>query len=145
MATQVAFSSIDKIVDHKADVTQIKVGDDKESYFQLEECVQHINLNGYSTIALQFPDELMSYSAFVATQIKLKTKAKTFVLADTSYGSCCIDEVAASHYNADLIIHFGQSCLANTGKTPVLYIFGNEGIESEILLNRMHEQFSDSK
>ena len=122
MATQVAFSSIDKIVDHKADVTQIKVGDDKESYFQLEECVQHINLNGYSTIALQFPDELMSYSAFVATQIKLKTKAKTFVLADTSYGSCCIDEVAASHYNADLLYILVKVVLLTLEK-PQFYIY----------------------
>ena len=145
MATKVTFSSVDKIDEQKssvASVAQIRVGDQK-SYFQLDECVQHILQHGYSTIALQFPDELMSYSTFIATQIKLKTGAKAFVLADTSYGSCCIDEVAASHYNADLIIHFGQSCLANTGKIPVFYVFGNEEIKSEIFLVRMNEQFPE--
>ena len=26
--------------------------------------------------------------------------------------SCCIDEVAAEHVNADLIIHYGRACLS---------------------------------
>jgi len=35
-----------------------------------------------------------------------------FILGDTSYGSCCVDEVAASHIEADGIIHFGRACLS---------------------------------
>lgn len=143
MATKVAFSSVDKVTDHKADVCQTNAGEDPTSYFELNECIQHILQNGFTTIALQFPDELMSYCTFVSAQIKLQTKTKVFVLADTSYGSCCIDEVAASHYNADLIIHFGQSCLTNTGKIPVFYVFGNEIVDSEKFLTKMQEQFPE--
>ena len=36
---------------------------------------------------------------------------EVFVLGDTSYGQCCVDEVAAQHLNADAVIHFGHTCL----------------------------------
>lgn len=39
-----------------------------------------------------------------------------YILADTSYGSCCVDEVAAQHANCDLIVHFGFSCLSRSGQ-----------------------------
>ena len=39
-------------------------------------------------------------------------KIQFFILADTTYGSCCVDEVAANHANADLIVHYGRTCLS---------------------------------
>lgn len=30
-----------------------------------------------------------------------------FVTGDTSYGSCCVDEVSAKHLKADAIVHYG--------------------------------------
>lgn len=41
-----------------------------------------------------------------------------YILADTSYGSCCVDEVAAQHANCDLIVHYGFSCLSRSVKHP---------------------------
>lgn len=35
-----------------------------------------------------------------------------FVMADTTYGSCCVDEVGASHIDADCVIHYGHTCLS---------------------------------
>ena len=35
-----------------------------------------------------------------------------FVLGDTSYGACCVDEVAAQHLSADVIVHYGRTCLS---------------------------------
>lgn len=32
-----------------------------------------------------------------------------FVTGDTSYGSCCVDEVSAQHLKADAIIHYGEN------------------------------------
>lgn len=31
-----------------------------------------------------------------------------FVTGDTSYGSCCVDEVSAQHLKADAIVHYGE-------------------------------------
>jgi diphthamide biosynthesis enzyme Dph1/Dph2-like protein len=35
----------------------------------------------------------------------------TAILADTSYNPCCVDEIAAAHWEADAIIHYGPACL----------------------------------
>ena len=45
------------------------------------------------------------------------------ILADTSYGSCCIDEIAAEHVEAEAVIHYGRACLSPTARLPVLHIF----------------------
>ena len=47
-----------------------------------------------------------------------------FILGDTTYGSCCPDEVSANHLNAHIIVHYGYACLAPTESIPVVYSFG---------------------
>jgi diphthamide biosynthesis protein 2 len=37
---------------------------------------------------------------------------KVFVLADTAYNSCCVDEVGASHIDAQCVIHYGHACMS---------------------------------
>lgn len=70
-------------------------------------------------VALQFPDTLLPDAGATVTALRegREKDLQVFVLADTSYGSCCVDEVAAEHVNADLIIHYGPSCLS-------LYVVG---------------------
>lgn len=63
--------------------------------------------------------------------------SKLFILADTSYGSCCVDEIAAEHVNADSIVHYGRACLSPTARLPVLYIFTINALE----LNPVIETF----
>ncbi|KAL9932830.1 hypothetical protein V8E36_008085 [Tilletia maclaganii] len=46
-----------------------------------------------------------------------------YILADTSYGNCCVDEVAAAHVDADLVVHYGHTCLSATANLPALYVF----------------------
>ncbi|CAG8446404.1 5867_t:CDS:10 [Diversispora eburnea] len=55
--------------------------------------------------------EIEPDSVKVATTLGKRTNKKFFILADTTYGSCCVDEVAAQHVNAECIIHYGRSCL----------------------------------
>lgn len=55
-------------------------------------------------------------------------------MGDTSYGACCIDEVNAQHIGADLIVHFGHSCLSKTtALIPVLFVFCNYALDFENL------------
>jgi diphthamide biosynthesis protein 2 len=86
--------------------------DNIDSYYEIERTCQHILEGGYSRIALQFPDELLPDSASVASNLRDRTGKSVFILADTSYGSCCVDEVAAEHISADFIVHYGRSCLS---------------------------------
>ncbi len=48
---------------------------------------------------------------------------KLYILADTSYGACCVDEIAAQHADADVVVHYGRSCLSPTTRVPVIYCF----------------------
>lgn len=90
---------------------------------ELERCKKWITENKFKRISLQFPDTLLRQSVTIYEELKGAVDAEFFILGDTSYGSCCVDEVAASHVDSDALIHFGQSCLSRTSRLPVLYIF----------------------
>ncbi|KAG2388633.1 hypothetical protein C9374_000072 [Naegleria lovaniensis] len=49
---------------------------------------------------------------------------RVYILGDTSYGSCCVDEVGAQHIFAEFIIHYGNACLQPVKRTPVFHVFG---------------------
>lgn len=73
---------------------------------------------------MQFPDDLITYSTAIMIAVQEKCPAaELFILGDTSYGSCCVDEVAAEHIYADSIIHFGHACLSKAVRLPILYVF----------------------
>ena len=65
-------------------------------------------------MALQFADGDLADSTKVFRYLRDSFKDKKFyVLGDTSYSECCIDDVNASHAKAnDMIIKFGDSCLS---------------------------------
>lgn len=76
---------------------------------------------------LQFPDNLLKDATRVVAALRKRlqslrepdvtgsgdeTDVGLFVMADTAYGSCCVDEVGASHINADCVIHYGHTCFS---------------------------------
>ena len=71
-----------------------------------------------------------------------------FVLGDTTFGACCVDEVSALHLQADLVVHYGHACLSPTLSLPVLYSFGvtdlNVNACLESILNQVREDKRDS-
>lgn len=69
------------------------------------------------------------------------TEMKLYILADTSYGSCCVDELAAEHVNADVVVHYGRACLSPTARLPVIYIFTIQPLKMDPLLRAFQEAF----
>lgn len=55
---------------------------------------------------------------------KVSKKPAVWVLADTSYSSCCVDEVAAEHVGADVVVHFGDACLSPVLRLPSIHVLG---------------------
>lgn len=91
-------------------------------------------------IAMQLPDELLRHASRLVTALRSAISAlrpalqfDLFVLGDTSYGSCCVDELAASHGSASLVIHYGRSCLSRTTRLPVLLVFGKRRLDDAAL------------
>ncbi|KAI0565150.1 Diphthamide synthesis DPH1/DPH2 [Gracilaria domingensis] len=85
-------------------------------------------------VALQFPDHMLHVGPFICETLRLLTEAYKvnhedcptfgfFLLGDTSYGECCVDEVAAQHLSCDLVVHYGNACLSPTRTLPVLYVY----------------------
>ncbi|EDV93315.1 2-(3-amino-3-carboxypropyl)histidine synthase subunit 2 [Drosophila grimshawi] len=85
-----------------------------------------IRQNGYKRICLQFPDDYLPHSNAISTCLQTalaSDECKIFILADTTYGSCCVDEIAAAHVEADSVIHFGNACRSKASRLPVLYLY----------------------
>ncbi|VBB31110.1 unnamed protein product [Acanthocheilonema viteae] len=111
-------------------------------FFDVDSTISWINNHGYRRIALQFPDYILSVSANIATLLEKECNGdvKTYVLADTTYRSCCIDFIAAEQCNADCIIHYGDSCMSETvNRIPTRFVFGNVDIEWEKLEEAVHK------
>ena len=85
----------------------------------------------YKRITLQFPDNLICDSATIVHELQRElnivpqanqdtgesnTAQRVWILADTSYSACCVDEVAAEHVRSDLVVHFGDACLNEIDK-----------------------------
>lgn len=68
---------------------------------------------------------------------------KLFILADTSYGSCCVDEIAAEHVNADVVVHYGRACLSPTARLPVIYVFTCRPLELEPVIKTFQDTYPD--
>lgn len=86
-------------------------------------------------VALQFPDEALVDSVPVlraldaALQHRTRAPPRLYILADTSYGACCVDEVAAAHVEADAVVHYGHTCLSPTARLPALYVFPKHNVD----------------
>ncbi|KAJ1020637.1 hypothetical protein NDA16_004030 [Ustilago loliicola] len=111
-----------------------------------------IHSGRFRRVALQFPDEALvdsvpvywalkkevrslysadesSASASASTSKASASQPEFYILADTSYGGCCVDEVAAKHVDADLVVHYGHACLSATARLPVIYVFTKQPLE----------------
>ncbi|KAM8823042.1 2-(3-amino-3-carboxypropyl)histidine synthase subunit 2 isoform 1-T2 [Spinachia spinachia] len=118
-------SSSENVIQRVVDVTvktNTPVGELEELY-QIRKTCDFINEHQFEKVALQFPDELLVDSVAVAAEIESNSNAKPFILGDTSYGSCCVDEVAAEHIGANCIVHYGSACLSPSKRLPLMYVF----------------------
>jgi diphthamide biosynthesis protein 2 len=70
------------------------------------------------------------------------SRRRLFILADTSYGACCVDEIAAEHVEADVVVHYGRSCLSPTARLPVIYVFTSRPLPLEPVIAAFEETFS---
>ncbi|KAA8647448.1 hypothetical protein EYZ11_004070 [Aspergillus tanneri] len=88
------------------------------------------------------PNEL----SHAVSQLDVKTPEpapRLYILADTSYGTCCVDEVAAEHVDADVVVHYGRSCLSPTARLPVIHVFTHKPLPLEPVVRAFKETYPD--
>lgn len=110
-------------------------------HFEVHKCVWRVRSTGASRVALQLPEGLLMYSLVLSDILSTFGGAcQCFVLGDATYGACCVDDLAAKALNADLLIHFGHSCLVPLHVTsiPCLYVFVEISIDVGRLIQTVH-------
>lgn len=65
------------------------------------------------------------------------------ILGDTSYGACCVDEVAAEHVDADVVVHYGRACLSPTARLPVIYVFTSKPLDVDATVSSFKATYPD--
>ncbi|CCJ30002.1 unnamed protein product [Pneumocystis jirovecii] len=102
-----------------------------DEVYEIADTQEFILRGKFQRVALQFPDELLGDASEVSVRLSRDVPAAFFILGDTSYGSCCVDEITAEHVNADCLIHYGHACLSPIERLPVKYVFGRQDLEIE--------------
>ena len=96
-------------------------------------------------VALQMPEGLLMYACTIADIIQkfsgplVKTVS---ILGDVTYGACCVDDLGAQALGADLLVHYGHSCLIPVTNTviPCLYVF----VEIQVDVNHLVDCFCET-
>lgn len=94
--------------------------------FEIYKTIWRIKELKAKRVALQMPEGLLIYSIIISNIIEKYTDADTVIMGDVTYGACCIDDYTAKALSADLLVHYGHSCLISVDKIDgisVLYVF----------------------
>ncbi|CAH8353934.1 unnamed protein product [Eruca vesicaria subsp. sativa] len=116
--------------------------------FEVHKSVFRIKSKNAKRVALQLPEGLLMY-ALTLSDIFTTFAGAThcFVLGDVTYGACCVDDFSASALGADLLIHYGHSCLVpvdeDTMKVPCLYVFVEIKIDVKCLVDTIRLNLGD--
>ncbi|XP_070502649.1 2-(3-amino-3-carboxypropyl)histidine synthase subunit 2 [Chironomus tepperi] len=142
----VNFSSSDKeVIEKQVDIqidTTVKLSDIWTGN-DLNRCIKFIREKFLTKICLQFSDDILHLAVQIESELAKHVDSHIFILADTSYGSCCIDEIAASHMQADGLIHFGHACLSKVTRLPVLYIFPKNQVDVDKFIECFNSKVPD--
>lgn len=111
--------------------------------YDLQKCIDWIRTRQLEKVCLQFPDSLLPDSFNIAIYLEKGLGRKVYILGDTSYGSCCIDEVTAEHIGADAIIHFGHACLNPTIRLPIYHVLPRKEIDVKSFCEDFEKYFDD--
>ncbi|KAH8646553.1 putative Diphthamide biosynthesis protein 2 [Tricladium varicosporioides] len=139
--------------------------------YEIERTAREIIQGGWERAALQFPDGMLvdAPRVFEALNVEIEnfrkksnneagensegsengkveqTRMRLYILADTSYGSCCVDEIAAEHVDAQVVVHYGRACLSPTVRLPVVYVFTTRPLEIENVVQAFEESFGQEE
>ncbi|NP_001086718.1 2-(3-amino-3-carboxypropyl)histidine synthase subunit 2 [Xenopus laevis] len=149
MAAALFSSNGEEAIGRNIDIGQVDIQSSPEKdlgeFYEIEKTVEFIQRNAAQKVALQFPDDLLLDSVKVARKLEEATGAKTYILGDTSYGSCCVDEVAAEHVKANVLVHYGRACLSPCCRLPVSYVFGRKAVNMDLCAEAFLSHYRDTE
>ncbi|MEW5302318.1 MAG: hypothetical protein WDW38_000338 [Sanguina aurantia] len=113
--------------------------------FEIHKTVWRIQQAKATTVALQFPEGLLMYACVIADLLEAFAGVRhALVLGDVTYGACCVDDFSAAAMGAELLVHYGHSCLVPVDVTsvPCLYVFVDIAIDVDHLVDSVLLNFA---
>lgn len=121
------------------------------SIYEIDRTATELKAGGWERIALQFPDDMLTDAPRVAETLGAAVASDTtkekrlYILGDTSYSACCVDEVAAEHADAQVVVHYGRACLSPTSRLPVIYVYTSRELDVAAAADRFEVEFPDKQ
>jgi len=111
--------------------------------FEIHKTLWRVRTEGSKVVALQFPEGLLMYACVIADILAKFAQVQVLVLGDVTYGACCIDDFTAQKLGADLLVHYGHSCLVPVSVTriKVVYVFVEIAFDERHLVACVKENF----
>lgn len=105
--------------------------------FELHKTVWRVKQTGARRVALQFPEGLLMYACTIADILERFTGCETVIMGDVTYGACCVDDFTARALGAELMVHYGHSCLVPIDATTIkmLYVFVDIKIDNQHVID----------
>ncbi|VDM36262.1 unnamed protein product [Hydatigera taeniaeformis] len=112
--------------------------------FEVHKTIWRIRCLKAKCVALQMPEGLLRFATILSEIFKrfgsasykignedssqkkddgVASEVDIIILGDVTYGACCIDDFSAEALGADLLVHYGHSCLIPIQTMSVLYVF----------------------
>ncbi|GAW11358.1 hypothetical protein ANO14919_007020 [Xylariales sp. No.14919] len=142
--------------------------------YEIARTAAEIKARNWGRVALQFPDAMLADASWVVgalnreleksqhsgsnlvsesieqgasggEQPEQNQNIRLYILADTSYSACCVDEIAAEHADADAVVHYGRACLSPTARLPVLHIFTRQTLDYDAVTKSFVQEFSNKE
>lgn len=123
--------------------------DEIRSTYEIDRTAREIRQGGWRRIALQFADHMLVDAPRVVQILDAElaagsdTEVRIHILADTSYSACCVDEIAAEHADAEVVVHYGRTCLSPTSRLPVIYVYTSHKLDHGVVVEKFGSEFSD--
>ena len=118
--------------------------------FEIHKTIWKIQQFKSKRVALQFPEGLLMYACTIADILEHFAGVETMIMADVTYGACCIDDLSAKALGCDFLVHYGHSCLipidvtggaGRGGEMKVLYVFVEIRIDTDHLVKTIRHNF----
>ncbi len=100
--------------------------------FEFPKTVWRIKQLKAKRVAIQLPEGLQMFAITISDVLEEMTGVDVIILGDVTYGACCVDDFTARTLKADLLVHYGHSCLVPVDLASginFLYIFVNIRID----------------
>ena len=113
--------------------------------FEVHKTVWRLQQENASVVALQFPEGLLMYACVLCDIFEHFCGVRVIIMADVTYGACCVDDFTARALGADFLVHYGHSCLVTVDTTTIktLYVFVDVGIDVDHLVATIKLNFPD--